>query len=456
MIEPASAPPRLPPGPSGLPFLGSWLSLLREDFLTSLTSRQQQYGDIVRSKIASNEQLLVNDPEAVRHVLQHNAKNYVKGPSYALLEMVVGQGLLTSEGDRWFKHRKLIQPAFHRQQIDRLGDIVVKRTTALADRWEREKPSEVDLSAAMMALTFEIVGEALFSDDVGSEAGEVADAIAHALSLFDRFIAIALLLPKGRRLPKLPLFGLGRVIERLDKLVMDIIERRRRSGKHGEDLLGMLMAARDEDGSSFDDDQLRAEALTLILAGHETTANALSWAFVALHDNPSVEAALTQEIDSALRGERPSSASLAALPYSERVISETLRLYPPAWIVTRRALGPDTIGGYDISADTIVQIAPYTLHRHEAYWEDPLRFDPDRFLPERSAGRSPWVYIPFGGGPRICIGKAFAVTEARLVLATLLQRFRFPLVAGHPVEPHATVTLRPKHGIRAGVVRRGS
>jgi cytochrome P450 len=441
----ASSAPVVAPGPPGLPLLGNWLDVLQRDLLEVLSERHREYGDVVRSRTGPNEVLLVNDPEGVRHVLQHNHQNYVKGPSYALLEAVVGKGLLTSEGSRWLRHRKLVQPAFHRQQLERFGEVVRSHTRALAASWSERAGQELDLSAEMMRLTFQIVGEALFSEEVGEQSEAVSQALSHALSQFDTFIGLALLLPPGWLPRRLPLLG-RRSWDRLDAMVMGIIERRRRSGVVRDDLLGMLMAARDEEGGLLDDEQLKDEVMTLILAGHETTANALSWTVALLGQHPDVTARLQAELET-----QPSGG-----PYTERVIAESMRLYPPAWIVVRRALGPDTVGGYPVAAGTSIQISPWTLHRHPHYWPDPLRFDPDRFTPERSQGRSSWVYLPFGGGPRVCVGKAFALTEAKLVLATLLRDFELPLVPGHPLEPHATVTLRPKYGVRVKVIPRSS
>ena len=449
--------PRSPPGPPGWPLIGNSLDVFRGDPLARLLARHRAYGDVVRTRVGPNEILLVNDPDGVRHVLQRNHANYTKGPSYALLEPVVGKGLLTSEGDAWLRHRKIVQPAFHRGQLQGIGEVVVRRAEALAASL-RSRPDrgEVDLSALMMRLTFDIVGEALFSDEVDAEAGEVADALAKGLSLFDRFLGLVLLIPPGTPLPRRPpLLGIREVAHRLDRLVLDIIDRRRRSGEARDDLLGLLMAARYEDGGALSETQIKDEALTLILAGHETTANALTWTFALLSRHPEIARALEAEVDAfAAGGGALGTAALDELPLTDRVVREAMRLYPPAWMVVRRAIGPDEICGYPVAAGTSIQISPWTLHRHPAHWTDPDRFDPDRFAPEAARTRSKWVYLPFGGGPRACVGKGLAMIEARLVLATLVRHFRIDISADNPLVPHPTVTLRPRDPVLAHIALR--
>ncbi|MEM6989877.1 MAG: cytochrome P450 [Myxococcota bacterium] len=442
------------PGPRGLPLLRNTLDLWSRDPLALLRQRHRRYGDFVHTHVAGLDRLLINDPDAIRHVLQHNSANYTKGPAYAVLGVVVGEGLLTSEGDFWLRQRRLAQPAFHKKYLERFAAVMVAATETMLASWSIG--DQVDIAEEMMRLTFKIVGEALFSAAVEDKASEIGELVTEALGLFERFASVAMLLPdsmlgRGRGLP-LP--ASRRIIARIDEIVMEIIEQRRHDPAPHHDLLQMLMDARDDDGASMTDLQLKDEVTTLILAGHETTASALTWTLSLLASHRDIEAQLVEEHRRVLGDRSPTLSDVRELPRTERVVKEAMRLYPPAWTMTRQAREDDEAGGYAIAAGAVVQIAPWTLHRHPGHWMHAERFDPDRFSPARSEHRHPWAYLPFGGGARVCIGKGFAMLEAQLVLATMLRQFVVvPRRSAMPI-PQPSVTLRPRDGMPSRLAAR--
>jgi cytochrome P450 len=305
---------------------------------------------------------------------------------------------------------------------------------------------QLNLSRELMSLTLAIVSRTLFSSEVTNAADEVARAMTVILEMFDFMI-----LPGSRYLERVPLLPVVRRFhaarQQLDRIVRGIIRRRVSSGELAEDLLGLLLSARDEDGSPMSEQQIRDEVLTLFLAGHETTANALAWAFYLLTSNPEVERQLHHEVDQVLAGRAPSFEDFERLDLTRRVFAESLRLYPPAWAIGRRAIEPHTVGGYVLPAGTIFALSPYITHRHPDFWPDPDCFDPARFLPEATAARDRFSYFPFGGGPRVCIGERFAWLEGVLVIAAIAQRWRFRLAKPEAVKPQAVITLRPRGGL---------
>lgn len=443
------------PGPRGLPLIRNTLDLWTRDPLSALLDRHRRYGDIVRTRVAKTDVFLVSDPEAVRHVLQRNYANYTKGPSYAVLGVVVGEGLLTSEGTHWLRQRRLAQPAFHHRYLEAFAELMVAATEARLATW---RPGQViDIAEEMMRLTFSIVGEALFSADVEDTAEEIGEIVTRALGLFDSFVGLAALLPAFLANPdRIPLPAARRIVQRLDELVLGIIDTRRRDPRPRGDLLQMLMDARDEDGNAMSDRQLKDEVMTLILAGHETTANAMIWTLALLTRHREVEARLVAEHRRVLGDRLPQLGDVAQLPWTAQVVQESLRLYPPAWMIARQAREDDEVGGFHVPAGATVQISPWVLHRHLHHWRDPWRFDPERFGAERCEGRSSWAYLPFGGGARICIGKGFALLEAKLILATLCRRFVLVPQQEHMPTPQPSVTLRPRDGFPVRLVARSS
>ncbi|MEO8662830.1 MAG: cytochrome P450, partial [Bryobacteraceae bacterium] len=368
---------------------------------------------------------------------------------------VVERGVLTADGALWLRQRRLMQPAFHRDRIAAMGDTMAGFAADLADRWETlaRQGSPVDLVREMTGLTMRIVGQALFSLDMGPAVETVERTFDAVNKILIRRFRSGQFYP-----PVLPtrddrLFRKNR--RELDAVVNGIIAERHKNAGGFNDLLSMLLSARDEEtGESMDDNQLRAEVKTLLLAGHETTSNALSWTFYLLSQNPAQAATLYEELDRVLAGRTATVGDLPLLPYTRMVLDESMRLYPPAWLIARRAINADTFGGYTVPAGGAVVISSYLTHRHPEFWDEPERFDPTRFQPGAAERRHRYAYFPFGGGPRQCIGNNFALMEAQLILATLAARFHVRLVEGAKVVPEALVTLRPKGGLPMILERR--
>ena len=445
----------MPAGPPGNPVLGN-LRALQRDPLGFMLDANRRYGDIVRYRIATLRAFLVIHPDYVKRVLQDNHTNYTKDVlDYRVLKWIVEEGVLLSDGPLWLRQRRLMQPAFHRQRIAAMGAMMARCASDLADVWDGQatRDSPLAIEDEMLSVALRVVGLALFTQELSgavATVGRTFSSLSH--DLIARFRS-AMFLPPVLPTRRDRAFRANR--QELDRVVNGIIAERRASGDDKPDLLGMLLAARDEEtGDGMNDEQLRAEVKTLLLAGHETTANALTWTWYLLSQHPEAEAKLHAELDMVLAGRTPTIEDLPRLAYTRMVIDETLRLYPPAWIVARRATAADTFGPYALPAGANVVISTYVTHRHPQFWEEPARFDPERFSPERAEKRHRYAYFPFGGGPRQCIGNTFALMEAQLILATLAQRYRLRLVPGHPVEPQALITLRPKHGMAMRAERR--
>ena len=431
--------PALPPGPPQR-FPGQTLLGFTRDPLASL-QEMAAYGDVSHFRVGRQLVYLANHPDLVRDVLVTHGRRFAKGRGLERARVLLGNGLLTSEGDVHLRQRRLVQPAFHRARLVGYAEVMSEVARRHAGRWRDGEP--VDVARAMTALTLAIVGRTLFDADVEGEAHEIGEVLGAALEHFN------LLLPFSELLEYLPLpatLRFRRARRRLDATIYRLVEERRASGADRGDLLSMLLAARDDDGSAMSDEQLRDEAMTLFLAGHETTAVLLSWAWWLLAHHPDVERALHAEVD-ALAGP-PTFADVERLPYARMVVSETMRLYPPAYVLGRRALEPYELGGWEIPARSIILTSQWLLHRDPRFWVEPLRFDPERWRPGAAEGRPKFAYFPFGAGTRVCVGEHFAWTEAILVLATLARRVRFTLTpASERAAPHAIVTLRPRHGI---------
>jgi cytochrome P450 len=447
----ATAADRLPPGPRPL-IPATNLIAMNRDRCGFLTRLAREYGDLVYFKLGPQPVFLLNHPDYIRDVLVTHNKNFMKGEGLQRAKRLLGEGLLTSEGEFHLRQRRLSQPAFHRQQIAGYAATMVDYAARMRDGWREGEMLE--MSREMMRLTLAIAGKTLFDAEVESEADEIGDALSKAMSLFNH-----LTVPFSHLLEKLPLPAVRRfqkARERLDVTIYRMIEERRRNGGDRGDLLSILIRARDEegDGTGMTDLQLRDEMMTIFLAGHETTANALTWTWYLLSQNPEVETKLHREIDEVLRGRLPVAEDYPRLSYTEMVFAESMRLYPPAWIIGRRALNDYQINGYLIPARSILLMSQYLMHRNEKYFTDPLKFDPERWRPEAKESRPKFCYFPFGGGPRVCIGEHFAWMEGVLVIATTAQRWKMRLMEGHPVEPHPIVTLRPKYGMKMVIERR--
>jgi len=357
--------------------------------------------------------------------------------------VLLGDGLLTSEGAFHLRQRRLVQPAFHRDRLAGYAKTMVERARVARERWQ--DAAVIDMSKEMMRLTMDIVSRTLFSAEVEGEADEIADALNGVFGLFDM-----ILLPFSEYIEKLPLPMMRRfhaARARLDATIYRLIAERRASGEDKGDLLSMLLLAQDEEGEGgMTDTQVRDEVLTLFLAGHETTANALTWAWYLLSQNPSAEDELHRELDR-FEGRAPGMEDLPALRYTGAVFSEALRMFPPAWAIGRRTLEDVEIAGCHIPKGCVVLLSPYVTHRDARWFLEPERFMPERWL-EEDTTRPKFAYFPFGGGARVCIGERFAWMEGVLLLAEIAQKWRFELVPGHPVERKAQITLRPKFGMK--------
>jgi cytochrome P450 len=432
--------------PQAAPRFGlfEFLRRVREDQLSVLTDEMFAQ-DIAYARILFLHSFIINKPEYIEHVLLGNQRNYRKGNFLRrMLGPLLGDGLLISEGDFWRRQRRIAAPAFHARRI---GDLVTAMTSCtqarLAGWCTRQAP--FDLAAEMFELTLDIVGRTMFSTDVTAE-------IATLRRLTEVVVAVRPglldLLGFPQWLPRPQAADYRRAITAFEALVARLLAERRADGRDRGDLLSMLLAARDpETGEGMSDKQLRDEILTILLAGHETVANALTWTFFLLAQHPEVEAKLHNEIDRVLGARAPASADVAELRWTGMVLDEAMRLYPPAHSLSRTAIAEDHIGGMRVPAGANVTISMYLTHRNPNLWADPERFDPDRFAPQAIADRHRFAYLPFGGGPRICIGNSLAVAEAKAILATIAQRYRLRLAPGHPVEPIGRITLRPKSGV---------
>jgi cytochrome P450 len=438
------------PGPKGCFVFGS-LSQMRSNALQFLTDSARTYGDVVKIDLVE-EMHMLNHPDHIQHVLQDRHTNYGKGFFYERLKILVGEGLLTSNGDFWLRQRRIASPAFHKERLAALQETMTARTTKMLEEWQPHLASGAtfDAAAEMMRLTLGIAGDTLFGKDLLSDAEAVGEAASDALEILNDRGNSLLIIPSV--IPTAQNRRLTRAIKTLDDVVNGVIAERRALAKRGEtvakpDLLQMLMEAKDGDtGEGMSDKQLRDEVMTLLLAGHETTAQVLSWTWFLLSKHPAVERTLRAEIDSVLGQRTVTVADLPKLKYTEMVIKEAMRRYPPAWLFSRTAKEDDVIGGYKIKKGSTVLLSPYVMHHHPAYWDNPEGFDPERFRDESK--RPKFAYFPFAAGPRMCIGWNFAMMELMSIVPTVLQRVRLQLVPGFDVIPEPTITLRPADGVK--------
>jgi cytochrome P450 len=442
---------KLPPGPRGLPLFGNVFEP-RGDAIGYFTRCVREYGDIVFLRFLGVPMCFVNRPEYIESVLVTQHANFEKSKDYRALRRVLGNGLLTSEGEFWRRQRKLVQPAFHQERIGAYAEVMVKFTGRMLASW-RDGQS-LDIHEAMMRLTLDIVAKTLFDTDVSHETEDVHAALDILMGKFMRQAGFAFLLPTSIPIPTTS--KLQRAVRQLDKVIYGIIRQRRADGRMSGDLLSVLLQAQDDEGKCMTDRQLHDEIMTLFLAGHETTANVLSWTWLLLGQNPHVEVKLAGELERVLAGRAPTPADLPRLPYTDMVVREAMRIYPPVWIIGRRALSPFRLGGYELPAKTNVLMSQLLMHHDARYFPEPEQFDPERWKAgdPRAEALPRFAYFPFGGGPRVCIGAGFATMEAVLLLATIAQKFRINVAADQMVEMLPSVTLRPKSGIRAILTRR--
>ncbi len=414
-----------------------------------------RYGDVVRYDVGRVVAHVLRHPDDIKHVLQENHANYIKGRGLRKLKIFLGEGLLTSEGAHWLRQRRLIQPAFHRARLEALVAKMARATETMADEWSElaSHGETIDVAREMMRLTLEIASTTLFSVSTRGSADKVGGALSVALREAVRRTFAIVELPL--RVPTPRNVAYREAMRSLDSVVYGIIAERRKAPGGDDDLLSMLIDTRDEaTGEAMTDAQLRDEVMTLFLAGHETTANQLAWTFYLLSKHPAERRRLETEIDTVLGDRSPTFDDLAKLTRTRMTIDESMRIFPPVWMFGRTALEDDVVRGYRIPKRSFVGVSPYLLHRHPAYWKNPEGFDPDRFDATASVGRHKYAYLPFGGGPRVCIGNHFAIMEAQVVLSILSRRFRVELAPGARVELEPLITLRPKGGIAVTVTRR--
>jgi len=460
MSATASASPRSrPPGPRGLPIMGTTFMASRDSTRT-LMRWARDYGDVVHYHFFDFQFYVLFHPQHVERVLLGKTGNFVKGITSRANPELFGNGLLTSDGDFWRRQRRLSNPAFHRQSLARYAEITVEEAARLMDGWKHGDKRNIHND--MMNVTLRIVLRSLFGSELGENMRAIEPALDRIMVSSSGFHSIAFFL----RIPTPTRKRHFLAVEKLNEVVYALIARGREKLKSGEgiaeeaggakDLLTLLLTARDDDGNSMSDQQLRDEVITLLLAGHETTALNLSWTWYLLAKYPEVEEKLHAELDAVLGGRPPSAADLPKLQYTDRVIRETLRLYPPAWRIFRRTEEPLEVGEYVLPAGANIVLSQWVTQRDPRWFSEPDRFHPDRWSEEVAAKLPRFAYFPFGGGPRVCIGAGFAMMEATLLLATIAQRFRMRLVPAQRIEPLASITLRPKNGIHVELEERAA
>lgn len=418
----------------------------QRDALGLMSESSREYGDVVRFRLGPLVVHLLNHPDHVEHVLQSRARNYDKATrSSAKIRAISGDSLLTSNGELWKRQRRLMQPSFHRHQIACMATDMTDFTAAMLRRWQATiaNGEVLDIAAEMMRLTYGIVGKTLMGAEVGGDSTAIEHAMATMLTHTFRRWGSIIDLPAFIPTPGSVRFR--RALKAVDQVVYRLIAEHRAGGDKSN-LLSVLLHARDEQtGAGLSDGELRNETITFLLAGHETTANALNWTFYLLSQYPDAERQLRAELSAVLGGRTPTVEDLPKLTFTTKVIQESMRLYPPIWAMERRAIADDVIGGFYIPAGSSVVISPYVLHRNENFWPQAERFDPTRF------STRPRAYIPFGSGPRFCIGSEFAMMEARLIVPMVMRACHLELSAGQAVAAEPRITLRPKNGLHMNV-----
>ena len=443
-------PAQLAPGRKGNLILGVMPEFNRDAL--AFIEQSRDYGDVVRMRFFYLTVYFLYNPDHIEYVLSTNAKNFIKSRSLRtpFFRRLVGNGLLTSEGEEWKRQRRLAQPAFHRQRISGYGEVMVEYADRMISAWNQDEVR--DIHRDMMRLTLEVVVKTLFDADISGEADKVGRVLSKMVKPFASQATVKWIL--DNRLPTPTNRRFHADAREIDNIVYRLIAERRSSGADQGDLLSMLLAAQDEDGSRMTDRQLRDEVMTLFLAGHETTALTLSWAWYLLAQNPEVEKNFHAELDEVLEGRLPGVADLPRLKYVEKIAKESMRLYPPAYGVGREAIKEFELGGYRIPAKAQLFMFQWVTQRDPRYFSEPNRFYPERWTEEFSNSLPKYAYFPFGGGPRACIGNYFAMMEVVLLLATIGQRFQFSLLPEHKVSLMPSMSLRPAEGIHVRVARR--
>ncbi|MBW4601616.1 MAG: cytochrome P450 [Calothrix sp. FI2-JRJ7] len=441
----------LPPGPKGHPVFGV-LPDYRDGALEFTTRCAKEYGDIVLWQGPLFRAFQLNHPDYIEEVLVSRSNLFGKHQSLNIFKRLLGNGLVSSDGEFWQRQRRMIQPAFHQERIVGYGKVMVDYAFAMLNSWEDGQ--ERDIHDEMMGLTLEIVAKTLFEADVKQQVEIVGKALETSIEYYEvrNTNLLVYLLPDW--FPTRKNLAYIRAMQQMDEMLYSIINQRRVSNQDKGDLLSMLLHIQDEDGARMTDKQLRDEVMTLMFAGHETTALTLSWGLYLLSQHPEVEAKLLEEINAVLGEKAPTFADLPALRYTEQVIMEVMRLYPAAWAIGRQALQDCEIGGYNLRAGDAVIVSQWVMQRDARYFEDPEAFKPERWEGDFAKKLPKFAYFPFGGGSRICIGKSFAMMEAVLLLATITQKYHLELAPGQEITPWPAFTLRPKHGIKMTLCKR--
>jgi cytochrome P450 len=443
---------KAPHVPGRIPIAGH-IPKWRADPVKLLTDAWR-HGDLVRLDLPGRTFLLTH-PKYVKHVLQDNNQNYKKGWVFNRIRPYWGESLLTAEGDTWKQQRRRVQPSFKREHTAEFAPIVTARTAEMLARWEKVAASGQPLSlySEMTELALVIIGDVLFGVDLWSDAAEMAKSAQSALGVLKK--RVAALAPLPLWIPTGDNRRFNGAMRMLNDRIAGIVDRKRKSGETGRSFLAMLMSARDaETGSAMTDKQLHEEILGMLQQGHDTVGESLAWTWYLLSLHPEVERKLHLEIAQTIGDRAPVLADLAHLPYAHMVVQESLRVYPPVWVIPRDAIDDDRIGGYHVPAGSTILLCPYLTHRHAEFWENPEAFDPDRFLPERSHDRPRHAYFPFGGGPRLCMGVDMAMMEMILIMVMVVQQHRIHLVPGHREEPECILDMLPRNRVLATLQRR--
>lgn len=440
------------PGPKGLPIRGNLVDF-RTDPLSLLQRTARDFGDIAKVRMGPRAFYLVSNPDYIEDILLSEQRNFQK-VQLGRTPKVLGNGLLRSEGEFHLRQRRLVQPAFHRQRIASYTEVMTGYSEKMLADWQNK--ASCDAHAEMNRLTLLIVAQTLFNSDLSDKTNDISQALTDSMLWLNQRMSqpLANLLPESWPTPANRRFQ--KATATLDQIIYTMIAERRQSGEDKGDLLSMLLLAQDEEGGTgaMNDMQLRDEALTLLLAGHETTANALSWVWYLLATHPAGREKLEVELDEVLSGRTPTFNDLSRLQYTGMIIDEALRLYPPAWIQARQLIGDWQCGPYHIPAGSIILLSQYVMHRHPRYWEAPEQFQPERFDPLLKSNRPRFAYFPFGAGVRQCVGQQFALMEAKLILATVAQKYRLDLLPNQTIMAQPLITLRPKQGLMMQLSRR--
>ncbi len=436
-------PRHRPPGPPQRLLTGSFRDF-RRDLFGFLQGCAQRYGDVVWFRLGRRPCVLVNHPDLIEYVLVKNSRNFKKPFAFRFTRPVLGNGLLTSEGDFWLRQRRLAAGAFHGDRIAAYGADMVDAATRMLDTWRDGVPR--DIHADMMQVTLDIVARTLFGADVTQRSGDIGESLFMALRSFavnfNRTIPLPAWIPtRGNRAARAAVRGLNRVVRQ-------IIDQRRRDSQPRNDLLSMMLHARDIDGSQMTDEQLLDEARTFLLAGHETTAITLSWTLYLLASRPHEQDRLRAELDTVVGDRLPEVNDMKSLKVTESIILESMRLYPPAFMIGREPLADFELAGYRIPAGTTIFMSQWVMHRDGRFYDRPDQFEPERWTSDKAKALPKMAYFPFGGGPRVCIGNTFAMMEGVLLLATIARQWSLELVADHPIRLAPVLTLRPRYGIQ--------